>query len=204
MQVRFIDEFDQGLGWTPAEAELQERCSHAVAVDGRVWVTDALDGEGVDERIRGLGEPAAVVQLLDRHERDCAAIADRLGVPLHVTPFGGVPDAPFEVIEVVNRRRWREVALWFPDERILVVADAIGTADYFRAGNEPVGVHPLLRLKPPREAFERLEPWHVLCGHGQGGHGEGVPVAVREALRTARRRLPRAFVSAIAAGFRRR
>jgi hypothetical protein len=202
--VRFYDEFEQGFGWTPAQPELEERTSHAILAGGRVWVTDALDGVGVEERIRALGAPAAVVQLLDRHNRDCAAVAERLGVPLHVTPFDGVDGAPFEVIPVVRRKRWQEVALWFPAERILAVGDALGTADYYRAGDEPVAVHPLLRLVPPRKAFAGLEPLHVLCGHGQGGHGEGVPDAVREALRTARRRLPHAWLSGFRAALRRR
>jgi hypothetical protein len=204
MEMRFYDEFDHGFGWTPAEPELEERTSHAILAGGRVWVTDALDGEEVEERIRALGPPAGVVQLLDRHARDCAAVAERLGVPLHVTPFDGVDGAPFQVIPVVRRKRWQEVALWFPAERILAVADALGTADYFRAGDEPVGVHPLFRLAPPRKAFAGLESLHVLCGHGQGGHGEGVPVAVREALATARTRLPRAWLSGFAAALRRR
>jgi hypothetical protein len=202
--VRFYDEFEHGFGWTPAEPELEERTSHAILVGGRVWVTDALDGEGVEGRIRALGEPVAVVQLLDRHNRDCAAVAERLGVPLHVTPFDGVDGAPFEVIPVVRRKRWQEVALWFPTERTLAVGDALGTADYYRAGDEPVAVHPLLRLVPPRKAFAGLKPLHVLCGHGQGGHGEGVPAAVREALRTARTRLPRAWFSGFRAALRRR
>ena len=114
-----------------------------------------------------------------------------------MTPFDGVPDAPFEVIPVVRSRFWKEVALWFAAERILVVGDALGTVGYFRAPDEPVGVHPFLRLKPPRKAFAGLEPLHVLCGHGQGGHGEGVPDAVRQALATARRRLPQALLNGL-------
>ena len=89
MSLRFVDEFEHGFGWVPA-GETLTRTSHAVAVDGRVWVTDPVDGEGIDERIRALGEPAGVVQLLDRHARDSAAVAERLGVPLHVVPFDGV------------------------------------------------------------------------------------------------------------------
>lgn len=201
MELRFIDEFEHGLGWTP-EGDSLERVSHAVLAGGRVWLTDVLDGPGIDDRIRALGEAAGVVQLIDRHPRDGAAVAERLGVPLHVTPFDGVAGSPFEVIPVVRRRWWQEVALWFPAERTLAVGDALGTARYFRAGDEPVAVHPILRLKPPRRAFAGLEPLHVLCGHGQGGHGEGVPDAVREALATARRRLPRAWLSALRAGRR--
>jgi hypothetical protein len=204
MEVRFYDEFDYGFGWTPAELELEERTSHAILAGGQVWVTDALDGFGVETRIGALGEPAAVVQLLDRHNRDCATLAARLGVPLHVTPFDGIDGAPFDVIPVVRWKYWQEVALWFPAERILAVGDALGTAPYFRADDEPVGVHPLLRLLPPRKAFAGLEPLHVLCGHGQGGHGEGVPAAVQEALASARRRLPQAWLGGLQATVRRR
>jgi hypothetical protein len=199
--LRFIDEFEHGFGWT-RERDWLERASHAVRADGRVWLTDALEGPGLEERVRALGEPAGVVQLIDRHKRDCAAWAGQLGVPLHVTPFGGVPDAPFEVIPIARSKWWQEVALWFPAERILVVGDALGTADYFRAGDEPFSVHPLLRLRPPRRALGGLEPLHVLCGHGQGGHGEGVPVGVREALVTARRRLPQAWLGGLRAAVR--
>jgi len=169
-----------------------------------VWLTDALDGPGLDERVRALGEPAGVVQLIDRHERDCEAWSERLGVPLHVTRFDGVSGAPFEVIPVVRRRWWQEVALWFPAERILVAGDALGTAGYYGAGDEPLSVHPFLRLRPPRRAFAGIEPLHVLCGHGQGAHGEGVPVALHEALATARRRLPQAWLRGLRAAGRRR
>jgi hypothetical protein len=196
VELRFIDEFEHGFGWTP-EGDRLERASHAVRIGSAVWLTDVLDGPGIDDRIRELGEPRGVIQLLDRHERDCSAIARRLGVPLHVTPFDGVPDAPFEVIPVVRSRFWKEVALWFAAERVLVVGDALGTVGYFRAPDEPVGVHPFLRLKPPRKAFAGLEPLHVLCGHGQGGHGEGVPEAVRQALAKPRRRLPQALLNGL-------
>src|ERR687895_556282 len=94
MKIRFCDEFEGSIGWTPAEPEVRRRTSHAVAAGGRVWIVDPVDGEGLDERVRALGEPAGVVQLLDRHNRDCRTVAQRLGVPLHLTPFGGVEGAP--------------------------------------------------------------------------------------------------------------
>ena len=199
MSLRFVDEFEHGFGWGPT-GETLTRTSHAVAVDGRVWVIDPVDGDGIDERIRALGEPAGVVQLLDRHARDSAAIAERLGVPLHVVPFDGVQGAPFEVRPIVRRKRWQEVALWFPAERILVCADALGSLSYFRGRGEPFGVHPVLRLFPPKRALGGLEPRHLLFGHGKGYHGEDGGEALAEALRTARRRLPHALVSFFRAG----
>jgi hypothetical protein len=200
--VRFCDEQDFGFGWIDEQDPIR-RTSHALVVDG-VWLIDPVAWPDAEQRARESGRPRGVLQLLDRHNRDCGAVAERLGVPLQVTPFDGVDGAPFDVIPVVRRKRWQEVALWFPAERILAVGDALGTADYYRAGDEPVAVHPLLRLAPPRKALAGLEPLHVLCGHGQGGHGEGVPAAVREALATARRRLPQAWLGGLRAAAQRR
>ena len=149
---------------------------------------DPTEGEGIEERVRSLGEPAAVLQLLDRHNRDCAAFAKRLGVPHQRVPFE--PVGPFETVAVVRRKRWQEVALWWPERRVLVTADALGTVPhYFALGGEQLGVHPLLRLKPP-ERLGQLEPEHVLCGHGAGVH-ERAAEALRDALANSRRRLPR-------------
>jgi hypothetical protein len=199
VSLRFVDEFEHGFGWVPA-GETLTRTSHAVAVEGRVWVTDPVDGEGIDERIRALGEPAGVIQLLDRHARDSLEVAERLGVSLHAVPFDGVEGAPFEVLPIVRRKRWQEVALWFPGERILVCADALGSLSYFSGRGEPFGVHPLLRLFPPKRSLGGLEPSHLLFGHGEGYHGEDGGEALAEALRTARRRLPHAFLSFFRSG----
>jgi hypothetical protein len=189
--VRLCDETDWGFGWLQEERLV--RTSHALRAEGGVWVFDPVDSPGVDKRIRALGEPAGVIQLLDRHKRDCAALAGRLGVPLHETPFDGVAGAPFDPITIVRHRLWREVALWWPEEQVLLCGDALGTVGYFVAGGELLGVHPLLRLTPPR-ALSRFAPRHVLCGHGAGVHGDQAAPALAEALATARRRLPAAFI----------
>jgi hypothetical protein len=188
-RLRFCDEFEGSVGWTPAERELRRRTSHAVASGGRVWIADPLDGEGIDERIRELGEPAGVVQLLDRHNRDCRAVAERLGVPLYVTPFGGVEGARFDVVRIVDVLGWREVALWFPGERILVCGDAVGSAPYFRARGERIGVHPLLRPWPPK-TLARFEPRQLLLGHGKGVAGDEAARALKVAIGSSRRRIP--------------
>jgi hypothetical protein len=189
MDVRFCDEFDASVGWTRARPEFRRRTSHAVASGGRAWVVDPLDGSGIDERIRELGEPVGVVQLLDRHDRDCRTVAQRLAVPIHVTPFDGVEGAPFDVLRVVDLPGWREVALWFPGERILVCGDALGSAPYFLAPEDRVGVHPLLRLWPP-SGLARLRPRQLLLGHGEGVAGDEATWALDTALRTSRRRIP--------------
>lgn len=184
-----MDALEFGFGWIAPEPAHVLRASHALGDEGRMWLVDPVDGEGLDERIRALGEPAGVVQLVDRHGRDCADFAARYGVPLHVTPFAGIPGSPFEVRRIVRIPGWKEVALWWPERRVLVVGDALGTLRYFRARGEELGVHPLLRLTPPR-SLAGLEPEHVLCGHGRGVHGPEAKAALREALATSRRRIP--------------
>ena len=185
--MRIVDEFEAGSGWQADERDFLERTSHAVLSEGKVWLFDVLDTQGLDDRIGELGEPAGVVQLIDRHRRDGAKVAERLRVPLHVTPRG-TPAFPF-AIEVRWMRGWREVAA-FLDGSVLVVGDALGTASYFSAPGERLAVHPLFRLFPPR-TLRGLAPEHVLCGHGDGVHGPQAAEALEEALRTARRRIPR-------------
>jgi glyoxylase-like metal-dependent hydrolase (beta-lactamase superfamily II) len=110
---------------------------------------------------------------------------------VHETPFDGLPGTPFEIRRVVRRRFWREVALWWPEGRVLVAADALGTVGYMRTSGEPLGIHPMLRLWPPRRAFAGLDPEHILVGHGPGVHGSAAGEALRGALATSRRRIPR-------------
>ena len=192
--MRFCDEHDFGFGWMTDEPV--PRTSHALVAEGGVWVIDPDSWPPAEERLRSLGEPRGVVQLLDRHNRDCAAFAERLDVPLYVVPFEPIARAPFEFLHVLRTPFWRECALWWPERRALVCADAVGTLPYFLADGEPVGVHPLLRLKPPR-TLATVYPLYVLCGHGEGGHGEGIAQALHEAIRSARRRLPSAWRNGI-------
>jgi len=187
MSVRFVDELDDGFGWIDDGS--MRRTAHALAVDGRVWLTDPVDGAGVEERVRSLGEPAGVIQLIDRHNRDSAAIAARLGVPLHIAPLS-LPETPFRFLPLLRGRWWKEVALWWPERRILVCADVLGTVPFFRAGDESAGLHPFFRLKRPR-ALAGLGVQHLLVGHGEGIHGEAAAEAVEHALRTGRRSFPR-------------
>jgi hypothetical protein len=193
--MRFCDEQDFGFGWIVDDEKIR-RTSHALVADGGVWFVDPVDWPEAVERARALGEPRGVLQLLDRHNRDCAALAARLGVPHHVVPER-VEGSPFEFLPILRSRWWREVALWWPLGRVLACGDALGTLAYFRAPGEPLGVHPLLRLRPPR-ALRRVFPEHVLCGHGWGMH-ENAAHALHVALGTARRRLPAAFWNGVRA-----
>jgi hypothetical protein len=194
VKVRFCDELDFGFGWIAAEPELLQRASHAFAAEGRVWLVDPVDAPGIEARVRELGEPAGVLQLLDRHKRGCAALAARLGVPHHRVPFAGVPGSPFEVRRILDLPGWREAALWWEAEGVLVVPEALGTVPYYLAPDEPLAVHPFLRLHQPRalrDLARGLTPGHVLVGHGEGIHGEGAARAPAQAVVGARRAAPR-------------
>jgi hypothetical protein len=100
------------------------------------------------------------------------------------------------VLPVAGRRWWREVALWWPEHRALVVPEALGTAPYYRAPGALVGVHPMMRLTPPT-VLDGLDPLHLLPGHGAPVSGEATAAAVHDAIARSRRDIPGALRSAI-------
>ncbi|HEX2085344.1 MAG TPA: hypothetical protein VHF89_06655 [Solirubrobacteraceae bacterium] len=181
------DEHDLGLSWVVDEP--MQRTSHALADDGRMWFVDPVDVPEAVERALGLGEPAGVIQLLDRHPRGCEALARRLGVP-HLRLPDALPDSPFDVIAVVDLPRWREKALWWPRHDALVVAEAIGTGPMF---GQPAGIHLFLRLTPP-SILRDYDPLHLLVGHGRGVHGSAAKPALETAYRRSRIDLPKTLV----------
>jgi hypothetical protein len=187
MKLASLSEFALGLTWEIEEATM--RTSHAILAGDRVWLIDPVDQAEAMERVAALGEPAGVIQLLDRHNRDCARLAERLGVP-HLAIPADVPGSPFETISVVRLPTWRESALWWPQERVLVVAEAIGTGPVFTTGHGAAGMHPILRPLPP-SALRGFEPEHLLCGHGAPVHGAAARGAVEWAYAHARRDLVR-------------
>jgi hypothetical protein len=164
------------------------RSAHALRDGDRVWLIDPFDDEAALSAAAALGRPAGVLQLLDRHARDCESIAERLGVELTRLP-DEVAGSPFEPGRVIWQRWWHEVCLWWPQERTLVVAEAIGTAPLFALGR-PAGVHPMLRLIPPRSALSGYRPERLLVGHGQAIDG-GATEALNGALGNSRTDLPR-------------
>ncbi len=188
MAVTEVHEHAAGLTWVLVGEGLQ-RASHALAVDGRVWFVDPVDEPEPLARAAEIGRPAGVLQLLDRHNRDGAAVARRLGVPLLRLP-SRVSDAPFELVRVVDVPRWREVALWWPATRTLVVPEAVGTAPSFAVGDGRVGVHPLLRAFG-MSRLGRWEPDLLLVGHGPPVAGAEASTALHEALARSRADLPR-------------
>ena len=180
------DEFDFGFSWLPDEA--LTRTSHALDTGDGVWLVDPVDVPAAIERATALGRPAGVLQLLDRHNRDCAAIAARLGVP-HLRLPRALPASPFTVVPVLRVPRWHEIALWWPERRALVVAELIGTSSVYALGGGRAGVHPMLRVPAPG-ALRGYEPEHLLVGHGRGVHGPAAAEALARAYSRARKDLP--------------
>lgn len=201
--LREIDRHDHGVGWLAYPNEQMQRASHAVTHDGDIWVLDPVDVDGVDDLLAELdGEVAGVVTCLDRHKRDADAVARRHDVPVYVPAWmtGVAPEmeAPVErfgrqLVDGVRAIRvrdssippWQEVALLFESSGTLYVAESLGNAEYMVVNAEPLGVHPMLRLTPPRTALSGLDPEHVVVGHGIGVH-ERAADAVREALSSSR------------------
>jgi hypothetical protein len=167
------------LGITWVETTGMRRAAHALRADGRLWLIDPFEDQVAMSAATELGTPAAVIQLLDRHNRDCGPIAQRLEVPLLRVP-AEVSDSPFTVIPVISRPWWREVALWWEAERALIVAEALGTAPAFTLGRR-VGLHPMLRLRPPRGPLTARSPERLLVGHGTALES-GAAAAIGDAL----------------------
>jgi hypothetical protein len=175
------------LGLTWVEDSGMRRTAHALRSDGGVWLIDPFEDDVALNVAAELGRPAGVIQLLDRHNRDCGPIAQRLEVPLRRLP-SELDGSPFTVVPVVSRPWWKEVALWWEQERTLVVAEAVGTIPAFALGRR-VGIHPMLRLRPPRSALTRHQPERLLVGHGPGIES-GAASAIRDALSGARSDIP--------------
>jgi hypothetical protein len=180
-----VEEHELGLSWV-VEEPMQRAC-HALVDAGRVWLVDPLDAPAAPDPA-SLGEPAAVLQLLDRHNRDCAEIASRLGVP-HLKVPDSVPDSPFEAIAALRVPRWQETALWWPARKALVVAEVLVANPMHTGGEQAVGMHLFLRPWPP-QSLRRFRPEHLLLGHGRSVHGPQAAIDLETAYARARRDLP--------------
>lgn len=209
-EVPVIDEWNGGFGWMAVPDEDEQRASHALVAGNSVWLIDPVDFDGLDDMIAKRGELVGVMVLLDRHQRDSATIATRHGVPVYLPEpldplidqvaadtepvTGDLADSGYEILPLIDRQFWREAALF--DGSTLVVPEALGTTEFFTVGAERLGVHPVLRLTPPRRQLEALRPDRVLVGHGEGVMEDG-GTALREALSRSRRTAPRMAAKAL-------
>jgi hypothetical protein len=218
--LELLDQWDGGISWT-VDDDTMHRTSHALVVPGddgdAVWVVDPIDADGLDEELADLGEVAGVVLLLDRHKRDSAAVAARHDVPVYLpealadvaddldcdieTFRGTLPGTEFRTITLTNNSLWREVALYDKNAGTLVVPEAVGTAGLFTAPGERLGVHPGLRLLPPKAKLGGLRPDRILVGHGAGVFDDA-PMALQEALRGSRRNAPKLYAGMLTLPFK--
>lgn len=203
-RLREINRFDHGGGWFAYPDETMQRASHILETDDGVWLVDPIDAEGLDDLIAEFGTVAGVAVCLDRHKRDAAAIATRHRVPVHVPKWmsgvaskldvpverfdGELGDSGYEsfVIRDSSVPPWQEAGLYNPESRTLVVPESVGTASYFCTQDEPLGVHPMLRMTPPREALSDFDPDRILVGHGSGILTDAAD-ALDDALKNAKR-----------------
>lgn len=203
---REIDRREGGVGWIAYPDETMQRASHAFAVDGEVYIVDPVDVPDLDELVGEFGEVAGVVALLDRHKRDAATVANRHDVPVYVPnwmtgvaedlgarverPGRELADTGVGIHKLVDNAFWQEAALTVDDGdgETLIVPESVGTAQYFLAAGERLGVHPMLRLKPPRD-LRTFSPDRVLVGHGDGIH-ENATEALQSAVDQSRVRTP--------------
>ncbi len=187
------------FAWIAHPDESMQRASSAIVTASGTLVVDPIDFDGLDAALSRIGVVAGVVQLLDRHNRDVAAISARLSVPVLVPGALAGRGEPLVVPGVQERMvlampGWNEAALWIPERRMLICAEAIGTAPYYQARDTDVlGVHPFLRLRPPTGALSGIAPSVIVVGHGPPVVDDAA-WALAAALRQSRRDLPRAWL----------
>lgn len=211
-----VDRWDGGISWT-LEGDTLHRTSHAFETEPGLWIVDPLDAPGLDEELEALGEVVGVTMLLDRHKRDTELLAQRYDVPVSLPAAlapvaeeleaestryaGSLPGTEYRTIRLTTNRFWREVGLFDADRGTLVVPEAIGTHKLFTTEDERLGVHPALRLFPPRQHLDGLEPERILVGHGPGIFDDA-PTALREAMEQSRRNAPKLYAQAALAAFK--
>jgi hypothetical protein len=215
--VNEVDRWDGGAGWLAYPEEEMQRASHALATDAGLVVVDPVDVPGLDEWLADLAEETGadgvlgVAVLLDRHKRDSAAVATRHDVPVGVPSWMSgvrddldapttdleslVADTSYEVRRVIDNPFWQEAGLYDAEVEVLALPEVFGTVDYYRAPNEELGVHPMLRFTPPRK-LKRLDVERLLVGHGEGV-AEDADEAMARALRNATRNAPKLYLNTV-------
>lgn len=213
-----IAEWEGGYGWLADPKDLSERSSHVIVGNSGHWLIDPLDGPGVRDLLPDASDITGIVLTLDRHQRDCAMFAREFDVAVAIAgPLRGVEadlpcrtestdrfraDTGWSVRPVIDRPGWHEIALVSADGKTMWISEIVGNAPYFCAPQEQLGVHPLVRLRPPREIFADEEPDRVIVGHGRGVMEHGA-AALHDAMEHGRRRAPQAYFNALKIGMNR-
>lgn len=218
MRAERIAEWEDGYGWLAVPDELMQRSSHVIEGKSGSWLIDPLDGQGVENLLPDASKITGIVLTLDRHQRDCAYFARKFDVPVALArPLRGVEDelacatestdrfcadTGWSVLPLLDGPGWHEIALVSEDEATVWISEVVGTAPYFCAPGELLGVHPIIRLRPPRKRLAPLAPERIVVGHGRGILTDGTRL-LQEAMHNARRRAPQAYVNFLKIGLRR-
>lgn len=203
---RWIEHGDHLVTWLANPSEPLRRASHAMRLDGRWYLVDPLDTVDLDDRLVGLG---GIVVLFERHWRDARLLANRYDVPIYRPRAVDADDDAIDDAETVLSHMgfeaidlsgplWNEIAYWRATDGTLLVAETLGTAPHFRAAGERIGIHPLRRLLPPRDALSDIEASRVLVGHGEP-IGSLETSEIDRCLAAARRHLPGAWINGVKA-----
>ncbi|MFB6162888.1 MAG: hypothetical protein ABEJ86_05560 [Halococcoides sp.] len=205
-----VVECGPALTWIADPDERMERASHAISVEGETWLIDPVACEGLHERLDDRPPVAGVAVLLDRHRRDADLLARSFDVPVAIPEAMDIDDAfdapvhridgtlgetAIQVETLIDWPVWTEATAYHESSETLIVPEAVGTAAYERSGGERVGIHPALRLIPPR-SLGRFGPDHLLVGHGHPICADASD-ALDDALASARRRAPAAYWAAL-------
>ncbi|PGF16592.1 hypothetical protein CP556_10990 [Natrinema sp. CBA1119] len=206
--AQICTDWSDGVSWMAHPEEGGQRVSHAIRTADGVWLLDPLDAPDIDRVLADFGAVAGVAVLSCWHSRDADVFADRYDVPVSVPDWmgrveqridaplerysGSFPDSSIRAIPSRPFSVWDEVILSHEASGTLIVPDSLGTIDSFLIGEERLGLQLLRRLRPPRQLND-LEPERVLVGHG-AGITENESAVLRAALRSPRRRFPRALV----------
>lgn len=179
-RVNVIKRWEGGLTWMAHPDAQMQRASHALTVDGDVWLFDPLDANGLDAELDPLGTIAGIVLLSSRHRRHANRLAQRHGISIHVPEFFEVDfDAPverftddldetgFEVLWRVDSA-FQEGVLFHPERKTLLVGDSLMTNSLLcgTEGRLELAL-PLLRLRPPQVELDALDVERVLLSHGK-------------------------------------
>lgn len=201
-----VAEWDGGVSWIAHPDERGRRASHAIETGEGVWLVDPLDATNLDALLDSLGEVVGVVVCSAWHARDAGLLARRHDVAVHVPTWMGrvagrvdapverytlAPDSAFRVLPCLPLPFWQEAFLYHERSGTLVVADSLGTVEYWLVGDERLGVSLVRRPQPPVQ-LRGLEPTRVLVGHGEPVTDHAA-AALETALDGARRNFPRAL-----------
>lgn len=217
---RLLPAWEGGVGWIAHPAEAMQRASHLLVGEDGLWIVEPVALQSYEAIFAALpgewgpGDVVGVTIVMDRHRRDAAALAEHFDVPVVLPePLSGLAgelpaetvlergdrlgDSHWELHPIARSRLGTEVALYHRQHRALYVPEALGSSATYVVRGEPLGVHPVSRLRLPRVLLE-FDADRILVGHGDGV-SENAAEHVERVIGRARRDAPRAYAGALRA-----